>query len=313
MKWFLCALPLLISLPGAAPGSKAVELEAAFRGPEPVEFVAAAIPGPEPVELVAAAIPGPEPVELVAADGQTIHGWYFAAGDHQDEHGEKTAGASKYAAVPAVVLLHMYRSDKSAWEPLMAHFRLAGVATLAIDMRGHGASKLAPNGSDLSVNSSNRDPKLFGAMWQDAQAAVDWLKKRGHKGERIGLMGASVGCSVAIDCARRNPELQCVAVLTPGKNYLGLDSMQHLKKWGTRELLLVSSLEEFDGGVAPMMEQMKGVKNARVETWILPDSRIHGTRMLNQVPNIEARLAMWFLGRLAPATDHATYFVPLED
>ncbi len=268
--------------------------------PSVLAAAALALSGDSGRPPVSAVVPGPEPVQLTTADGVTIHGWYMAAGDHAHEHGEKPPEREHYAATPAVVMLHMFRSDKSSWQSLMEHCRLAGVATLAIDMRGHGQSKLDAEGKDLTKLVQQRDEELFQAMWQDAQAAVDFLTERGHELPHIGLIGASVGCSVAIDCARRNPGLRTVAVLTPGRNYLGLPSMEHLKQWGDRDLLLVSSEDEQGKGAGPMRTALLKQSAARVETWLLPDSSIHGTQMFGPVRGIEQRLMYWFLGRLWP-------------
>ena len=91
---------------------------------------------------------------------------------------------------------------------------------LAIDLRGHGES--APKLADRVVA---RDLGLFAAMHQDAIAAVRWLARK-HK--RVGIIGASVGCSVALDTARRYPrEVAALLCMTPGKLYLGLGSVAH--------------------------------------------------------------------------------------
>src|SRR5437870_3687266 len=69
-----------------------------------------------------------------------------------------------------VVLLPMYKSDRSAWAPLVPHLRARGLAVLAIDLRGHGGS--AKQGSvNLAPRVEKRDPKLFADMHQDAIAA----------------------------------------------------------------------------------------------------------------------------------------------
>ena len=55
-----------------------------------------------------------------------------------------------------------------------------------------------------------------GAMWMDAKAAVQWLKDQGYDQANIGLLGASLGCSIAIDAARRADGLTKVCMLAPG-------------------------------------------------------------------------------------------------
>ncbi len=240
---------------------------------------------------------GPTPVEFQTADGVTIYGWYLHTGDHSSEDG-KPHGKEHFADQPAVVLLHMFRSDRYAWQTLVGTFRERGIATLFLDLRGHGESTRGPGGEDLSLQVRDRDPALFNAMWQDAAGAVQWLVDHGHRREHIGLLGASVGCSVAVDAARRDPSLRTVGVLTPGEHYLGVPTLKHLQEWGNRELLLVSSPEEWDQGAGPIQASLQAAGKASVTAWMIPGKKIHGTRMLRAIPNLDDRLAAWFLTRL---------------
>jgi pimeloyl-ACP methyl ester carboxylesterase len=52
--------------------------------------------------------------------------------------GDLTAAADVNA--PVAILLHMYRSDRSAWAPLVPDLLAAGFTVLAIDQRAHGES-----------------------------------------------------------------------------------------------------------------------------------------------------------------------------
>jgi len=233
----------------------------------------------------------PEKVEFLTEDGIKIHALYVPAGANEGDR-------QPLSDVPAVVLLHMYRSDKSSWKPIFAPFAQRGMALLAIDMRGHGESVVGPNGEDLRKLALSRDPKLFRDMHLDAAAAVKWLTDRGHDEKRIGLLGASVGCSVAIDAAHRDPGLRVVGVLTPGTEYLGIPTMKHVQDWGDRALLLASSEEEAPRGAEPIQKYLSKQEGSRVTFWRFPQHGIHGTRMFGQVEGIETRLANWFAEHL---------------
>jgi len=241
---------------------------------------------------------GPHEVTLETADGIQIHGWYIHPGSHEVVEEEDNAFFAEYSAV---VLLHMYRGDKSDWGPMFGRFFERDIAALAIDMRGHGNSTFGNNGEDLSLQVNQRDETLFNSMWQDATAAVDWLVAKGHKKERIGLLGASVGCSVAIDTARRDEELRVVGVLSPGAKYLGVDTMKHLDNWGDRSLLIVSSETEWISGAKQINERLEhgtteGEEGNFHEVWKLQGTgrEVHGTRMFGRVRGIENRLLDWF-------------------
>jgi pimeloyl-ACP methyl ester carboxylesterase len=200
----------------------------------------------------------------------------------------------------AIVALHMYKSNKKAWEPLVAPSLAEGVAVLAVDLRGHGGS--ARQGKvDLAPKVEARDPALFAAMKRDAAAAVAFVKKAGIPPAKIVLAGASVGCSIALHYAASDPAIRGAFLLTPGKKYLGLDSLVHARKWGKRPLLLVASKDETPKGARPIFDALDNRSHAVVLQ--LPQADIHGTKMFGKVKGIEHRLAEWVALQLGRKPD----------
>ena len=213
------------------------------------------------------------------------------------------------AGSAGVVLLHMYASDRNAWKPLVSHLRARGIEVIAVDLRGHGAS--AKQGAiDHGARVQKRDPKLFAEMHRDAFAAVQHLVKQGKcDPKKIALVGASVGCSVAIDTARRHPgATSAVVCLTPGSNYLGVDSMDHAKTFPAGEpLLLLTHADEQDGGAKPLHEAVAGStllvydtakpKSASEDNWA------HGTKMFGRIPLVEQTVASFVAARTASEKD----------
>jgi dienelactone hydrolase len=200
----------------------------------------------------------------------------------------------------AVICLPMYRSDRRAWLPLVPAARAAGLDLLAVDLRGHGDS--ARQGEqDLGAKVLARDPELFNAMWQDVRAAFDHLVGQGFDSRRIGAVGASVGCSVAIQAVTRGVPLRAVAVMTPGTGYLGVDTATHIRTF-TGPLLLLSSAEErrATDALAAALAARADYPALLWERRIVPGSGIHGTRMFGVVEGIETQLAAWCRDRLAP-------------
>ena len=110
---------------------------------------------------------------------------------------------------PAIILLHMYGSDRTAWNrDIIVPLEYAGFAIMRIDLRGHGEST-KPEEMNLAKRVEDRDAELFGAMHKDVAAAIKWLEGRKEVDRtRIVLAGASVGCSVALDYAAR-PRVCC--------------------------------------------------------------------------------------------------------
>ncbi|UCD29069.1 MAG: alpha/beta hydrolase, partial [Planctomycetota bacterium] len=114
-------------------------------------------------------------VTFVAEDEITIVGTYTSPNLRK----------KKNEKAPIAILLHMYNSDKSAFDPLIPYLHKAGFAVLAIDMRGHGESQSARNS--------------FGVYERrDVLGAVEWLSDTGYEPGDIGVLGISIGGAAAI-------------------------------------------------------------------------------------------------------------------
>lgn len=235
--------------------------------------------------------PESEEVAFVTEDNMVITGSYTPP---KVKRGEKA---------PMVILLHMYKHERSTYEPLVPHLYEAGLAVLAIDMRGHGDS-VGPAPLGLAQRAEERDPKLFRNMEKDVTAAYLWLcEQEKVDPARYLLVGASVGCSVGLRTAAGDRSVDGVVCMTPGTAYLGIDSVSDVKAYGDRPLLLLASTSERSAS-----EEL-GSLVPRAEVVIVPgggDDRmeLHGTRMFGKVPDVEKTITE-FLVRAAgpPPTD----------
>jgi len=233
------------------------------------------------VLLVASSTLLAERVTFKTDDGKQIVGTFQTAGKD----------------APTVICLPMFRNVRKSYQPLVGPLVLKGINVLAIDLRGHGES--APELADDVVK---RNARLFQAMHLDVKAAIDFLEqKKGCDRTRIGLIGASVGCSVAIDATRRYPgDVRAVVILTPGSKYLGVDSLAHLKEWpGTRIFTFVSSEEKRTS--AKVMEALDPFDGSN--RMVVPGKEIHGTRMFGKVNQIEELIARFFATSLLGKVD----------
>jgi pimeloyl-ACP methyl ester carboxylesterase len=229
----------------------------------------------------------PETLEVTTADGVSVHAdYYMGASDGP-------------AAGSALILLHMNRSDRHSWLPVRDELYAAGIATVAVDMRGHGESVDAEG--VLAARLASGDTALYEGMVQDVEAIITWLEARGYSAERIGLLGASVGCSVALRAAVADPRLAGVMALTPGLNYLGLDSLVDVAAWDDRPLVMVSSLAEAPAGAEPLYASLRASNPwTRAQLVLFEASSIHGTRMFGSVESVEEQLARWWSQTLSP-------------
>ena len=232
--------------------------------------------------VAAGDVPRPQTVTLTTYDGVKIVGDYYAPKD-----GARPA--------PMVICLHMYRSNRHAFAPLVGPLHEAGFAVLAIDMRGHGDSATP----ELERRVRQRDTQVFADMVQDVRAAYDFLA--GREGEvdrsRFALVGASIGCSVALRYAARDRSVDAIVCLSPGPDYLGLDSREDIRRIRGRKMLLVSPESERKSS-----ETLGGLAPDKAQVRIVP-GRAHGTRMFGVIENIEQDVAKFLRESVGLPTD----------
>ncbi|MBN1489399.1 MAG: alpha/beta fold hydrolase [Phycisphaerae bacterium] len=234
----------------------------------------------------------PARVSFTTDDGVMIVGDYYAP------------KAPPKEGAPVVILLHMYQRTRSDWQPLVPHLRDAGFAVLAIDLRGHGESRLP--GADASTDGpASNDRKVYRAMYQDVMAAYAWLgQQKAIDLTRFAMVGASLGCSVAIDYAARDRSVDAMVCLSPGTNYLGVSTTTHIKKCTGQKILLLASQAE------AIAATELGRLAADTRVMITPEdpndpraAALHGTQMFGRAPDIERTITAFLTESVGlPAT-----------
>jgi pimeloyl-ACP methyl ester carboxylesterase len=219
-------------------------------------------------------LPG-ESIVALAEDGAEIHGTYHPA-------------PSAEGKVPVAILLPMYGHDRSSWNRLIPQLADAGIAVAAIDLRGHGES--TRRGEETLDFGSFRagGENLFTEMWMDVDATVDWLET--HHGEeidfeRLALVGASVGCSVALDWSDRGGAARAIVLLSPGTDYLGTDSITAMRGAQTAYLWLIAPQTEAEQVLA--LQSAADAEESRVQLTILAGESAHGTDLFGEVQYVE--------------------------
>ena len=226
----------------------------------------------------------PEVVRFETLDGVVIVADFYAA------------AADEPAAV--VILLHMNRSDRSAWQPLVPALHEAGLSSLALDLRGHGQS-VEPADRRLADKVSQRDAGLYRSMHSDVEAAYNWLSRRADVDRtRVGLAGASVGCSVALDYASRDRSVDVVVCMTPGENYLGVDSKAHVARLRSQPVLLLATSGERHGA------DSLGKLQATATVEVVGGGMVHGTSMFGRIAGIESRITGFLVTHLGGPASH---------
>jgi alpha-beta hydrolase superfamily lysophospholipase len=176
---------------------------------------------------------------------------------------DRYAGAS----FPLAVLAHQYPATRDSYSPLVADLLDSGIATLAFDERGHGASIVSPTGP--LVIDSPEAPGLdafgkafvssvgkvgFGRIDDDIVRVASWGGNQNFiDSSRLALVGASIGGSGVLLAAGRLTGIQAVATVgAAGAPAFGPDGPERIRtilERITTPCFLASAREDpFDGG-----------------------------------------------------------------
>jgi pimeloyl-ACP methyl ester carboxylesterase len=197
----------------------------------------------------------PLDMSVPAADGLVLKGTLA--------YPKKYAGA----AFPLAVLAHQYPATRDSYAPLIADLLESGVATLAFDQRGHGASIGTPAGPSVIDTPVGLTLEAFGKAFMSSAGKVGFARidddilrvaswgafQNFIDSTRLGLVGASIGGSGVLLAAANIPNLRGVATLgAAGAPAFGSDAPDRIRTVLERlraPCFLASSREDpFQGG-----------------------------------------------------------------
>ncbi|HLP30963.1 MAG TPA: alpha/beta fold hydrolase [Geothrix sp.] len=174
--------------------------------------------------VLTAAAPAPTPTAvsgemvLTSADGFTLKGTLTLPGVK--------------GKVPVVILAHQFQADRTGWAPLAERLAARGIGTLALDLRGHGASTMK-NGNPVQVTPNfiaSAKEVGFDQIPADLAQAAAWLRKQpGVDGRRIGLAGSSVGAFSVLLAAGEVKPLAILSLSPAGTGAFGEGAREKLK------------------------------------------------------------------------------------
>ena len=203
------------------------------------------------------------PVIFQSLDGTSLAGEFYESSNRPS---------------PGVVLVHMLTRNKSDWHGLPDRIRDAGITALTIDLRGHGGS---------SGSAGN-----LAAMVQDVRAAAQWLAARQNvRPDAIGVVGASLGASLALLAAAELPQVRVIGLLSPSLDYRGLRTDTALvKRLGSRSIWLAASSED------PLA--LRTLRDIAAETsgpreQLVSSTAAHGTVLLERDGDVGRALVDW--------------------
>ncbi len=214
--------------------------------------------------------PVEQPVAFVAADGTRLAASLWAPRD---------------GAELAVLLVHQLGSDRGEWRPFVEALlrRRPRPVVLALDLRGHGESTGGGQGK-LQWRRFTRDD--WERLPADVMAALDFLASRSElRTPRTVVVGSSIGGSAAFlaalhDRPYKDPRIDAVGWLSPGRAYHGLDVLSPAARYGRRPFAAFVARGE-----------VPAVETAEALARVLPRATVrrypgdaHGVAMLKEAP-----------------------------
>lgn len=224
---------------------------------------------------------------LTTADGYHVAAWFWPP-----------RAQKKGIKAPAIILLHMRGRDKSSWGGLPEALLGEDYAVIAIDMRGHGETT-DPSGRSIPL-SALTDADYRGMLMDITAAHAFLAQQAGVDGDRVGIIGASIGANLGIMYAASDRRVRTVVCLSPGLDYKGLRPMDFLTALDKRPLYLIVSRGDkysFDS-CNKLVEAAKadGPKSLRAF-----DGSEHGTDLLAAHSGLEQTIVTgWLLNYLPP-------------
>jgi dienelactone hydrolase len=152
-------------------------------------------------------------IENTSGAGSSSPGITFKTFDLVELHASFDLPLGVPAPIPAVLLLHGYGEDRTAWQDFSKELLNRGWAVMALDLRGHGESRL-----------KNQRPMEASPEWRtnlhefpvDLDPALDWLKSRPRVDNRkIVVIGFDVGANLALIASGRFEEVKTVVAIKP--------------------------------------------------------------------------------------------------
>lgn len=215
-------------------------------------------------------------VTFETTDGVTIAGDYYAV-DRPKGH---------------VLFLHMMPATRGSWKSLAEALQKQQIASLAIDLRGHGEST-----DDGKLNYNNFSDAEQQKKQLDVDSAIRWLKSKGAKEQKIVLAGASIGANLAIDYAARHKTIPAVALLSPGLDYHGVLTEPAAAGLTSSQKLFLAASAPDDQYSFDTIRALAVATKAQVLKKELTDFG-HGTTMTDQDTKLFSSLIQWIINSL---------------
>lgn len=187
---------------------------------------------------------------------------------------------------PAVLLLHEFSRDRREWDALVPELAQRGLATLALDLRGHGESTRKGGAVVKLTPRLMTDPAGFP---RDVEAAGKWLRGRTAK---VGAMGLALGANLVVLATASGWADAGVALSATTDRLAPLAGGRPTKPEAT---LFVASEE--DPGRAAAAQELSAKEGEPRKLIVVPGSA-HNLALFGEHPRTKEEAYAWLVERL---------------
>lgn len=144
---------------------------------------------------------------------------------------------------PVILFLHSQKNNLTEWKKWFPRAEKYCFGYMAVDLRGHGLSLKAPDGStatfkSFSVNGLDNE---YNKMIRDADAALVAISSFGFTLDKIIPVGSWLGANLAVKLAAINKEIPMSVAIYPSMNINDVLIVNPIRAYGKRPILLISS------------------------------------------------------------------------
>jgi len=191
---------------------------------------------------------------------------------------------------PVVLLAHPFNADSSGWKVLLDDLAARGIATLALDLRGHGQSTIK-GGATVAVTEDFKASSAavgFDRIPADLAQAAAWVRKQPRiDAHRLGLAGSSLGAYAAL-VASASIRPVAVLALSPAGGWGDEPALRLARAVETAKAAVFVMAAEDDPDALKNANAIKGIFG--VYARIAPGKE-HG---FDYLPAHEGTMAGWF-------------------
>jgi dienelactone hydrolase len=172
---------------------------------------------------------------------------------------------------PVVILAHQFGADRSGWDRLASRLNDRGIATLALDLRGHGRST-DRGGATVAVTGDfmgSASAVGFDQIPSDIVQVAGWVRKqKGIDGRHLGLAGSSVGAFSILLAAPKVQPTTLLALSPAGMGAFGADARERMVAATTKaHAALMVFVSTGDKEANENVEPLRPILGANIRTF----------------------------------------------